>query len=406
MRTQGRKTRFRGVYALGEGRYRVRIYYLDPMTGKRRERDRIIEARSAEAAFDQKRALARAHEKGDPQDFTRRKPLGELALQWLTEVTNRRRSDGTHHLAPLTRRRYEHTVREFIVPFIGKADARIISARDIETWRDHLVACSYRAATVNGHLRVLRLVLASVGNPAAKNVRALNEDDTRTTEDDPNLLSEDELARFLEVAKDGWPQHYPLILVLFSTAMRMGTALALRQEDLMPDEGLIRVRRRVSGSEVLPGVKRSRRSADSPPLWPEAFEAIEAHRLTFNDAQLASGLLFPSRQGGLRSRTHLNKPFRDILEAAGIEKRLTPSSGPRRTAARLYRKVSDSAVAQAVAGHLTDQMHRHYGRVDAEEKQLAATRLRERLRLTGLKAPVRTGDFVGDQDLKSGTLGG
>ncbi|MEO1337085.1 MAG: tyrosine-type recombinase/integrase, partial [Myxococcota bacterium] len=381
MRTQGRKTRFQGVYALGKGRYRLRIYYLDPNTGKRRECDRVVEASSADIALDKKRALAQALEKGDTQDTQQHKKLGELATDWLTNITERQRSDGSSYLAPLSRKRYVHSVRRFIVPLLGDVDARIITAREVEAWRDRLVADSYRAATVNGHLRVLRQILAAIDNPAAKNVRALSEDDTRTTEDDPNLLNEDELMRFLQAAQDGWPQHYPLILVLFSTAMRIGTALALQQDDLRPDEGIIRVRRRVSGDEVLPGVKRSRRSADTPPLWPEVLEALETQRFDFNAAQRASKLVFPNKDGGLRSRTHLNKPFRDILEVAGIDKRLTPSSGPRRTAARLYRKVADSAVAKAVAGHLTDQMHQHYGRVDVEEKRQAAHRLRERLRL-------------------------
>ena len=367
-----------GVYALGNGQYRLRIYFRDPLTGKKRERDRVVEAESAEKALDQKRALTLALQKGAGDNCSALKRVGELASEWLEEVTSRVRSDGSPQLSPTTRRRYEGTVRDFVVPFLGGADARAISAHDIETWRDHLVANGYKAATANGHLQVLRRILARVGNSAARDVRTLSEDDTRTTEDDPNLLSEDELQRFLQVAKDGWPQHYPLILLLFSTAVRISAALALRYEDLDLERGIIRVRRRVSGSEVIPGVKRSRRSADFPPLWPELLEALEAHRETFNEAQRAWGLLFPSREGGLKARSVLNKPFRDILQAAEIHKRLTPSSGPRRTAARLYRKVADSAVASAVAGHLTDQMHRHYGRVDAEEKRMAAERLRER----------------------------
>ena len=394
MRTAGRKTRFQGVYTLGNGKYRLRIYFRDPLTGKKRERDRVVEAVSAEKALDQKRALTLALQKGDGENCSLLKPVGELAGEWLEEVTGRVRSDGSSQLLPTTRRRYERTVRDFIVPFLGGAAAGAISTRDVETWRDHLVVNGYKASTVNGHLRVLRLILSEVGNPAARHVRTLSEDDTRTTEDEPNLLSEDELRRFLEVAKDGWPQHYPLILLLFSTAVRISAALALRYEDLDREKGIIRVRRRVSGSEILPGVKRSRRSADFPPLWPEVLEALEAHRETFNEAQRVSGLLFPSREGGLKARSVLNKPFREILRAAEINKRLTPSSGPRRTAARLYRKVADSAVASAVAGHLTDKMHRHYGRVDAEEKRMAAERLRERLNL--VPAPR----------LKSGTLSG
>ena len=381
MKKRGRKTRYRGVQALGNDSYRVRVYCKDPLTGRARERERVIQAESIESAMAQRTKLARELREGDDYASVARKTLGDVATDWLNEMADRRRSDGSPYLTPLTRQRYAATVRDFIVPFLGAAPAGAVTERDVEKWRNHLVGSGYRAATVNGHLRVLRQVLDRAHNSAARRVRALTEDDTLTTDDEPNLLSEDELARFLAIAKEDWPQHFALIVLLFSTAMRMGTALALRWEDLDLERGLIRVRRRVSGGEIVAGVKRSRRSADFPPLWPEVLEALEADRATFNEAQLASGLLFPTAAGGVRSRSGLNKPFTAILARAGIDKRLTPSSGPRRTAARLYRKVADSAVAMAVAGHLTDDMHRHYGRVDVEEKQQAASRLRAKLNL-------------------------
>ena len=412
MRQQGRKTRFRGVNTLGNGRYRVRVYFTDPLTGRQRERDRIINAKSVEEAFEKKQALARVLETNGGRSSSERKTVGETAVDWLEQSTSRMRSDGTPTLAPLTRERYRRSVRDFIVPFFERADACELHARDIEAWRDHLIASGYRASTVNGHLRILRLVLQEVGNSAARAVRAVPEDDARTTDDDPNLLSEDELTRFLEVAREDWPQHYAMIVLMFSTAMRMGTVRALRWEDLDVDNGIIRVRRRISGDEVLPGVKRSRKSADFPPLWPEVIDALEVHRQSFNEAQLASGLLFPTKTGGVRTRTALNKPFQAICKRVGIDKRLTPSTGPRRTAARLYRKVADSAVAKAVAGHLTDKMHRHYGQVDIEEKQQAASRLRARLGLLGgndgsqqsTNRVIETGDSTGDQIHKPGTL--
>ncbi|MEO1173664.1 MAG: hypothetical protein AAFX94_16685 [Myxococcota bacterium] len=58
---------------------------------------------------------------------------------------------------------------------------------------------------------------------------ALNEKrNARISRKEPNLLTSDELDRFLRVAKERWPQHYPLILVLFTTTMRISIALALR----------------------------------------------------------------------------------------------------------------------------------------------------------------------------------
>ena len=47
----GQPTRVRGVKSLGGGSYRIRVTMLDPMTGRRIERERIVAAASvAEAA--------------------------------------------------------------------------------------------------------------------------------------------------------------------------------------------------------------------------------------------------------------------------------------------------------------------------------------------------------------------
>lgn len=54
-----------------------------------------------------------------------------------------------------------------------------------------------------------------------------------------------------------------MILVLLTTAVRVSTVLAARWDDIDEDEGLIHFRRRRSGDEILPGVKRSRKSKDT-----------------------------------------------------------------------------------------------------------------------------------------------
>lgn len=161
----------------------------------------------------------------------------------------------------------------------------------------------------------------------------------RITREEPNLLNGPKLDRFLEVAFERWPQHYALILVLFTTTMRISLALALRWEDLDLDAREFVARRRLSGQgqrvEVVPGVKRDRHGEDAPPLLPEVLEELEAHRAGFNAKQRASGLVFPSpRTGGHQTRTVLDRPFKDILAHAGIAKRFTPH-GCRRTKAKL-----------------------------------------------------------------------
>lgn len=47
---KGQETSYRGVLALGAGRYRVRVYWTDPVTGKQGDRVKIVEAKSAKEA--------------------------------------------------------------------------------------------------------------------------------------------------------------------------------------------------------------------------------------------------------------------------------------------------------------------------------------------------------------------
>lgn len=118
-------------------------------------------------------------------------------------------------------------------------------------------------------------------------------------------------------------------------------------------------------------MKRDRFGQDTPPLLPEVHQAMLELRGTYNDAQKASGLIFPAENGEHHYRTMLAKPFADVLKHAGISKRFTPH-GCRRTGAKLYGRTAGTRMAMEIAGHLTEQMHAHYAGADAEEKLAAA----------------------------------
>jgi integrase len=386
-----RESRFPGVQTLNAGCYRIRGYLTDPRTGRQHEIDRRVNARTAEEAARLRLELleterARLTDTGSAS--RQRKRLGDLAREWLAKKIDAVRSDGTKRLCPTTCERYRIAVVEHIVPYLGEYYLDALRPADVEEWRDHLAA-RYRAATVNGIHRILRTMLAQTEVAAARAVPSLAEDDTRTTADEPNALDEDELVRFVEVAREQWPEHYAVILVLFTTAMRISTLRALVWEDFEPVTGLIHVRRRLSGKEVIAGVKRSRTSKDLVPLLPVVWQALQEHRARLNERQIASGLVFPSETGGHRSRSFLNDAFREICAAAGIKKRFTVH-GVRRTGARLYREVADTSVAKAIAGHVTDEMHQHYAPASARELRKAGERAAEMLKLN------ETGDRTGD----------
>lgn len=407
----GRRTKYRGVRDLGGGEFLIRAYFRDPKTGRERQKERLVRARGVEQAFEQKRALEEellveldpgswdhGHQRPEPPRVTpvHRGPtasprggrtpgavggsigrsssggltVGDAARAWLKRRLEEQRKDGRPRLMPNTRERYEAAVNRVIVPMLGDWELQRLTREDVTRWRDHL-AKQYASATVNGYLGVLRALLADHDHDAAAKTRALEEDDTRITEDEPNLLdNERDLARFLGVMQSDFPQHFALVGVLVTTGMRIGTARALKREDFDPERGVIVARRRISAGEIVEGVKRRRTAKDTVPLVDWVWAAVETEWSHHNRKQVESGLAFPAANGGLRSGSCLNDAMAEVRTSLNLP-RLTPH-GLRRTAAVMYRRVASSAVSMSVLGHLTEQMHRHYAVVSTSEKQVAA----------------------------------
>lgn len=392
----GRASRYPGITDLGDGRYRLRAYRTCPTSGRQREVERLVRAESVDGALrlkiDLEVELGRVSDGGSK----RQRKLGEAAAEWLErKLTQRRR--GELALAPTTRERYRRSVGDHIVPYLGGYTVASLERRHVKRWLEHLGG-HYAAATANGHLRVLRDILADAGNAEAGRVRALPEEDSRITDEEPNVLEGDEVSRFVEATRRLCPQHHALVLVLLTSAVRISTALALRREDFDPEHGVIRVRRRRSGGEVLPGVKRSRKARDLPGLDPYVWDVVQAHWAGFSAEQSASGLAFPSeRNGGFQSRSVLNRWIPKILGLAGIKKRFTPH-GCRRTSANVVRSTAGEAAAMRHAGHLTAEMHRRYTPDLAGE-----ARSRVERSFQGMLRP-ETGDGAGDADGPGGGI--
>jgi hypothetical protein len=85
----------------------------------------------------------------------------------------------------------------------------------------------------------------------------------------------------------------------------------------------------------------------------------------------ASIYLCPSTTGGIRSRSVLDKPFRDVLDALGCTIKLTPK-GMRRTFNDLARHAHvHDIILRAISGHQTERMQRHYSTAQHEEMRAA-----------------------------------
>jgi hypothetical protein len=85
------------------------------------------------------------------------------------------------------------------------------------------------------------------------------------------------------------------------------------------------------------------------------------------DAMRESELLFPAKEGGFRSRSCLDKPFKAVTAACGMKKVITPKA-MRRTFKDLARAAKlEAIVGKAISGHQTDAMHLLYQTANENE---------------------------------------
>jgi integrase len=133
--------------------------------------------------------------------------------------------------------------------------------------------------TANNALRVLKMVLgdgcAEFNLPRSPAERVRSFPVRQSPDDDPNLLSPEELGKVLDAFRSTEPADYPLALTLALTGLRFGEASALRWSDIREDEGMIRVVRgqwKGHVSTTKTGVVRS------VPLVPELAATLGDHR--------------------------------------------------------------------------------------------------------------------------------
>lgn len=202
------------------------------------------------------------------------------------------------------------------------------------------------------------------------------------TREQPNALTDEQLAVFLGTFKAMFPEHFAMTYLGFVIGARPSTIRPLRRKGAVVDlvwesdgSGVILLRRSNSrGSEVMDETKTGL-DLDIP-VPPHAMRVLEEHIVALPEGRMRnSDLLFPATTGGFRARSVLDKPFRKVLKALGWSLKLTPS-GMRRTfndVARLA-EVPD-IVTRAISGHQTEQMQRHYSTATLREMRKAVDKV-------------------------------
>ena len=356
------KSRYPGIERLSSGRYRIRVTWIDPKTGKRKDQKKVIAATSMAEASSQ-RELLRIQLLTGGTTPEHRLRLGEYASSWMRGKIPT--------LKPSTRVKYAVVLDHHILPALGDYYVDAITPQDVLRWRDGQHA---KPSTVNSRLRVLRTLLrdaqAQLGlarDPCAR-VRTLPEEPTVG-----NRLKPEQLRVVLAHLREHEPHWYPLFLTMALTGARFGEVSALQWSDIDEDAEVIWIRRAQSQGRV--GTTKTGKVRDVP-LPPPLEAVLKQHRQRLVRDQapgLSEGLVFPSRAGTYLRNSSLRKPLGRALEAAGVSERFTVH-GFRRTWNNLLRQVASGAITRSMIGHETEEMFLHYSHIERDEKQNAVER--------------------------------
>ena len=233
---------------------------IDPATGKRKQQWLSIRGTKKEA---EKRLGELLHQL-DTGTFMKpsKTTLGEFLERWI--------KDYQPNLSPRGFERYQEIIRKHLIPSLGSIVLTQLRPENIQSHYTAKMKDGLSPKTVNFHHSVLHVALQTAlkwGLIARNPADAV--DPPRVRRRDMQTWDEDDIARFLEVAK-GSPYYELFYLALF-TGMRRSELLALRWLDvdfifsqIYVNRSLHRLR---DGSYILtePKSEKSRRTIALPP---------------------------------------------------------------------------------------------------------------------------------------------
>jgi hypothetical protein len=384
-----------GIWRLKDGGYFVRVRATDPRTGKRHQCARAL--RGAEATIwdairvrDQLR-----HECLDRVEGKTRLP--PLWSEYAASLLEAKVAEGK--LSSSKSRERWGNVLTRLIPVFGRLRVDEVRTADIAAWRDQVARwirdgmpsvrkrdlgksriVKLSPVTANGWLSILKVICAAMtkhyelARDPSKPVEYFPTPRTYTREQ-PNALTGEQMPLFLAKMKERHPEHYAMTFLGFVIGARPSTLRPLRrsgaESDVLWDQGLVLLRRsNPAGDEIMDQTKTG--LDQDIPLPPAAMRVLREHVAALPPGAMRDSIfLFPSTTGGMRSRSALDKPFRDVLKALEWSVRLTPR-GMRRTFQDLARRADvHDVVTRAISGHQTERMQRHYSTAQLEEMRAA-----------------------------------
>ncbi len=184
-----------------------------------------------------------------------------------------------------------------------------------------------------------------------------------------SYLTIEQAARLVERAKqDGNEQVYPFIVIALDTSMRLMEILSIRKENIDLARRMIYVPKAKAG-------------AREQPITKHLASFLAEHLKAFPDG---SPWLFPSLGAKGGHTINIRKPFRRVVEAAGLNPNEVVRHTLRHTAiTQLVQAGVDLPTIKRISGHKTLVMVERYAHANGEHIRAAMDKLDERYRQAG-----------------------
>jgi integrase len=199
-------------------------------------------------------------------------------------------------------------------------------------------------STLSGCLRTAKRRGLIAANPVAE----LNRDERPAqTARDKRVLTEDEIARLLEVGES----FRTMIAVMIFSGLRIGEVLGLRWTDIDTDEGFIRVKSQLNLKRELVQTKTASGRRDVV-MAPQLAKLLLEHKMA-SRRKTAEDFVFPAPDGRGRDQRSTSRGIERALKRAGLDGQRLSAHAFRHTFASLLivgLKLDPVAVAKQI-GH-------------------------------------------------------
>lgn len=260
-----------------------------------------------------------------------------------------------------------YQLRLHLIPFFSETPLDKITSFDIERFKKHRQESKVTSGTINRELAALSHLFTKAvewkwldKKPAT--IKRFKEDQSRIT-----YLTVEQIDRLLEVAKqDQSAQIYPFMVIGLETAMRRMEILSIKLEHIDLERRII----------TIPHAKAGARQQ------PMTAHLAEVLRTYVDMAEPEQIWLFPAARSVTGHAMNIEKAFRRVVEAAGLDPKKIVRHTLRHTAiTHLVQAGIDLPTVKRISGHKTLQMVERYSHQNGAHIQAAMDKLEQRYSL-------------------------